>query len=157
VSSAVGGTANVLGRSAGAVGGLDAAGRLTSDSRGVFGLKDTELSSAASGGAEGTLITSAKRNVRLDRGTRMLLVTGANAAGSGNAAASNTRGLTGSAQSTGALSGAADGATHSGTSGVATNATGAASGSVNAAGSVNRTPASPNAESAAPREQTNPR
>jgi hypothetical protein len=83
VGSKVGGTAGAITRSAGAVGGLDVAGRLTSDSRGVFGLKGMELTSVASGSAQGSLITSTTRNVRLDRGTRMLLVTSADAGASG--------------------------------------------------------------------------
>jgi hypothetical protein len=88
VGSKVGATAGTLQGSAGAVGGLNAAGRLASDSRGVFGMKGLELSSVNSGAAEGSLITSTTRNVRLDRGTRMLLVTRGSAAGSANAAAS---------------------------------------------------------------------
>jgi hypothetical protein len=84
VGSKVGGTAGVVSRSAGAVGGLDAGGRLASDSRGVFGLKGLELASATSGAAQGSVITSTTRNVRLDRGTKMLLVTGADAGASGS-------------------------------------------------------------------------
>ncbi|HEY8554509.1 MAG TPA: hypothetical protein VIL43_08225 [Burkholderiales bacterium] len=58
--------------STGAVGGLSSSGRLLAGSRGVFGLRDLDI--AAVGGARGTLITSASRDVRLDRGTRLLLV-----------------------------------------------------------------------------------
>lgn len=64
----------VLGSSTGAVGGLSSSGRLLAGSRGVFGLRDLDIAAAAAGGARGTLITSASRNVRLDGGTQLLLV-----------------------------------------------------------------------------------
>jgi hypothetical protein len=67
----------VLGSSAGAVGGLSSSGRLLAGSRGVFGLRDVSIASAASAAAasaRGTLLTSASRNVRLDGGTQLLLV-----------------------------------------------------------------------------------
>jgi len=78
-----GGTLNSTTRSAtntvvgskGAVGGLDAAGQLTSGSQGVFGLQGVNLSSATTGAAQGSLITSAGKNLHLDSGTQMLLVT----------------------------------------------------------------------------------
>jgi hypothetical protein len=79
VGAAVGGTAGAAVRSVGAVGGFDAAGGLKSGSRGVFGVSDLTISAAASGGAGGSVITSAGRNVRLESGTQMLLVAGANA------------------------------------------------------------------------------
>jgi hypothetical protein len=82
-SSTVGGSVGAATRSAGAVGGLSSAGRLTSGSKGVFGLKDMELASSTAGGAQGSVITSATRNVRLDSGTNLLLVTNAQAAGNG--------------------------------------------------------------------------
>lgn len=78
VSSNVGGA---ISRSAGATGGLNAAGRLASGSKGVFGLKGLDLSSSAAGSGEASVITSTTRNVRLESGTNMLLVTGASAAG----------------------------------------------------------------------------
>jgi hypothetical protein len=65
--------------SAGAVGGLSASGQWLAGSRGAFGVGDLELASAAAGGAQGSLITSASRNVRLDGGTRLLLVGSAGA------------------------------------------------------------------------------
>jgi hypothetical protein len=83
IGGSIGSTAHAAGslsNSAGAVGGLNAAGRLASGSQGVFGMKDVSLTSAAAGSAQGSLITSSTRNVRLDGGTRMLLVTSANAA-----------------------------------------------------------------------------
>ena len=54
--------------------GLDALGRLTSDSRGVFGLKDASLRPATNP-AEGSVITSNGKTVRLDSDTQLLLVT----------------------------------------------------------------------------------
>jgi hypothetical protein len=70
VNSAV----NAAGASRGAVGGLDAAGQLTSNSQGVFGLEGLNLSSVASNSTQGSLITSTSRNVHLDSGTQLLLV-----------------------------------------------------------------------------------
>jgi hypothetical protein len=71
-ASAGGGLAR--GSSAGAVGGLSASGQWLAGSRGVFGIGDLELASAAAGNAQGALITSPSRNVRLDGGTQLLLV-----------------------------------------------------------------------------------
>ena len=59
----------------GAAGGLNAAGQLTSSSRGVFGLQGVNLSSATTGAAQGSVITSAGKNLHLASGTQMLLVT----------------------------------------------------------------------------------
>jgi len=81
VNSTVGGSLGAATHSAGAVGGLDAVGHLTAGSKGVFGLKGLELTSAAAGSAEGSVITSATHNVRLESGTNLLLVTGARTAG----------------------------------------------------------------------------
>jgi hypothetical protein len=53
---------------------LNAAGQLTSNSQGVFGLNGLNLNAAASNATEGSVITSAGKNVHLDSGTRMLLV-----------------------------------------------------------------------------------
>lgn len=69
----------VVTRSAGAVGGVNATGRLHSGSRGVFGMKDLEITNAAAGSAGGSLVTSDTRDVRLSGGTQMLLTTSANA------------------------------------------------------------------------------
>lgn len=71
---AVNSTTNVAGGAAGSVGGLNAAGMLTSNSRGVFGLNGLNLNAAASNSRQGSLITSASKNVHLDSGTRFLLV-----------------------------------------------------------------------------------
>ena len=80
VGGAVGGAASAATRSAGAVGGLDVAGGLKAGSRGVFGLRDLEIATLAEGGAEGSVISSTQRTVRLDSGTQMLVVAGAQAA-----------------------------------------------------------------------------
>ncbi len=85
LNSTANATGTLAGTSSDAVGGLNSAGQLTSSSQGVFGLHGLNLSSAAANGTEGSLITSAGKNVHLDSGTRMLLVsqshTGAGAAG----------------------------------------------------------------------------
>jgi len=81
VNSTANAAGNVAGASKGAVGGLDAAGQLTSNSQGVFGLNGLSLNAAASNATQGTVITSAGKNVHLDSGTRMLLVTQAQAGG----------------------------------------------------------------------------
>jgi hypothetical protein len=87
VGGVAGGTLNsasnaggsIAGASKGAVGGLNAAGQLTSNSQGVFGLNGLNLNAAASNATEGSVITSAGKNVHLDSGTRMLLVSQAQA------------------------------------------------------------------------------
>lgn len=61
------------GASAGAVGGLNAAGQLSSNSRGVFGLNGLSLSTAESGATHTGVITSAGKNIHLESGTRLLL------------------------------------------------------------------------------------
>lgn len=84
-------TANVAGNAAGSVngvasgaaGGLNTAGQLTSNSRGVFGLNGLNLNSAAENGTQGSIITSAGKNVHLDSGTQMLLVSQATAGAQG--------------------------------------------------------------------------
>jgi len=70
---AVNSTANVAGAARGTVGGLNAAGQLTSNSQGVFGLNGLNLTSVAAGSAQGSLITSTTQNVHLDSGTQMVL------------------------------------------------------------------------------------
>ncbi len=82
VGSVAGGTVNsaanaggsIAGASRGAVGGLNAAGQLTSNSQGVFGLNGLNLNTAASSATQGSVITSAGKNIHLDSGTRLLLV-----------------------------------------------------------------------------------
>jgi len=72
--AATAGGGALLGSSAGAVGGLSASGQWLAGSRGVFGLGDMSIASAAAGAAQGSLITSPTRNVKLDGGTQLLVV-----------------------------------------------------------------------------------
>lgn len=75
VNTAASTTAGASGAASGAVGRLNSAGQLTSNSQGVFGLHGLDLKAAETGSAQGSLITSVGKNVHLDSGTRMLLVT----------------------------------------------------------------------------------
>jgi hypothetical protein len=70
---------SIAGASKGALGGLNAAGQLTSNSQGVFGLNGLSLSAAGSNATQGSVITSTGKNVHLDSGTQMLLVSQAQA------------------------------------------------------------------------------
>ena len=79
VNSAANAGGNIAGASKGAVGGLNTAGQLTSNSQGVFGLNGLNLNAAGSSATEGSVITSAGKNVHLESGTRMLLVSQAQA------------------------------------------------------------------------------
>src|SRR6266566_5315100 len=91
VNSATNAAGSVAGTSKGAVGGLNAAGQLTSNSQGVFGLSGLSLNAAASNATQGSVITSTGKNVHLDSGTRMLLVsqTQAGAAGASKQPSAN--------------------------------------------------------------------
>lgn len=80
-------TVNAAGAASGAVGGLNAAGQLASNSRGVFGLQGLNLNAAAANSAQGSVITSTSKNVHLDSGTRMLLVAQGEAHSQGQPAA----------------------------------------------------------------------
>jgi hypothetical protein len=71
---AINSTTKAAGATGGAGSGLNTAGRLTSNSQGVFGLEGVNLTSAASSSTQGALITSASKNVHLDSGTQLLLV-----------------------------------------------------------------------------------
>jgi hypothetical protein len=75
VNSTVHSATNTAVAGPGATGGLNAAGQLTSNSRGVFGLQGVNLSSATASAAQGSVITSAGKNLQLASGTQMLLVT----------------------------------------------------------------------------------
>jgi hypothetical protein len=77
--SAAGGSLNTVTRSSGAVGGLTSTGRLASNSSGVFGLEGLSIDSAASSATQGSMIVSATKNVHLDSGTQLLLLTGGQA------------------------------------------------------------------------------
>jgi hypothetical protein len=78
-NGAVGSTVNAAGAVRGAVGGLNTAGQLTSNSQGVFGLEGLNLIATAASSTHGSLITSTSKNVHLDSGTQLLLVTQAQA------------------------------------------------------------------------------
>jgi hypothetical protein len=80
LSSTAHSATNSVAAGKGAVGGLNAAGQLTSSSQGVFGLQGVNLSSATTGAAQGSLITCTGKNLHLDGGTQMLLVTQATGA-----------------------------------------------------------------------------
>ncbi len=54
--------------------GLDSAGRLSSDSRGVFGLEGLHLSADASSATAGSLITTSGKSVHVDSGVRLILI-----------------------------------------------------------------------------------
>lgn len=92
VNSGASASAGALAKSSGAVGGLDATGRLASGSRGVFGLNGIDISSATD--AHGSVLTSSTRNVRLDRGARMLLVNGSASGNAGAALSKRASGTT---------------------------------------------------------------
>jgi hypothetical protein len=85
---AVNNTAGSVTNSTGAVNGplnstvgAAANGALNSTSKGVVGMQGLALNTAAAGSAQGSVISSANRNVKLDSGTQMVLqVTGAAAA-----------------------------------------------------------------------------
>jgi hypothetical protein len=85
LNSAASAGGSIAGASRGAVGGLNAAGQLSSNSQGVFGLNGLNLNAAGSNATQGSVITSAGKNVHLDSGTRMLLVSQANAGEQGGA------------------------------------------------------------------------
>lgn len=83
VTNGVGSTVNsTTGATTGAVGNVagntaSATGALNSNSTGVIGLKNLQLSSDNSSSAAGSVITSTGKNVKLDSGSRMVLdVTG---------------------------------------------------------------------------------
>ena len=61
----------------GAVGGLNGAGQLMSNSEGVFNMEGLSLASSSAG--EGSVITSATKDVHLDSGTQLLLGVASNA------------------------------------------------------------------------------
>jgi hypothetical protein len=73
----LGAASSVAGSATGHVGGLNAAGELTSNSRGVFGMQGLSLASSAGSRANASLITSSSRNVHLSSGTQMLLTVAA--------------------------------------------------------------------------------
>ena len=72
-SGAVGATSATAASAGGNLRGLNAAGQLTSASNGVIGMNGMNLTSAAANSTQGSVVTSAKRNVHLSSGTQMLL------------------------------------------------------------------------------------
>lgn len=72
-------TTAVAGSTGAAVGGLNSSGQFVTNSHGVFGLNGLNLNAAGANSAEGSLITSSGKNVHLDSGTRMLIVSGTSA------------------------------------------------------------------------------
>jgi hypothetical protein len=67
-------TAGVAGSAAGSAGGaLNASGQLTSRSTGAIGLSGLQLTSQGSSAAQGSVITSSSKTVKLDSGTQLLL------------------------------------------------------------------------------------
>jgi hypothetical protein len=92
VSPAVGSTVGAVGGAAGSVtnsaagavnntAGVAANGALNNTSHGIVGLQGLALNTATAGSAQGSVISSANHNVKLDSGTQMVLqVTGSAAA-----------------------------------------------------------------------------
>jgi hypothetical protein len=70
-------TTGAVNGTTGLAGGLTAQGRLTNASQGAIGLQGLSLNSATTGTAQGSVVSSTTRNVKLDSGTQLLLkVTG---------------------------------------------------------------------------------
>jgi fibronectin-binding autotransporter adhesin len=84
VSNTAGSVTNSTGAVNGAVNrtaGVAANGALNSAAHGVVGMQGVDLNTAAAGSAQGSVISSASRNIKLDSGTQMVLqVTGSAAA-----------------------------------------------------------------------------
>jgi type V secretory pathway adhesin AidA len=72
-NGAVGATARTSTSATGSTGGLNAAGQLSSNSGGVFGLEGLNLNAAASNATQDSVVSSTSRNVHLDSGTQMVL------------------------------------------------------------------------------------
>lgn len=82
-TNAAGGVTGAAGAtSQGAVGGVNSSGQLATNSRGVFGLSGLSLATDAANATQGSMIASSGKSVRLDSGTRLLLVTQANTSAS---------------------------------------------------------------------------
>lgn len=69
-------TSNPASADPGSIGGNTAAGQLAPNSKGVFGLDGIHLTPGVSSGTQVAVITSRGKNVHLDSGTRLLLVSG---------------------------------------------------------------------------------
>jgi len=74
--------ATAQGTTQGAVGGFNSAGQLAANSHGVFGLTGLSLSAEGSNTTQGSVIASSGKSVRIDGGTRLLLVAQANTSAS---------------------------------------------------------------------------
>jgi hypothetical protein len=70
VGGATGAAGDVAGSTTGAVG---ASGRLTAQSQGVIGLEGLQLESSASSNTQAAVVTSDKKNVKLNSGTQLVL------------------------------------------------------------------------------------
>jgi hypothetical protein len=76
-TTVTGTTSGAVKGTAGLAGGLTAQGRLTSLSQGAIGFEGLTLNSATAGSTQGSVVSSTRRNVKLESGTQMLLkVTG---------------------------------------------------------------------------------
>jgi len=73
-TSAPGTPSYPAGGAAGATTESNGSAQLPANSRGVYGLKDLKLMAASANGGQTTVITSSGKNVRLNSGTRLLLV-----------------------------------------------------------------------------------
>jgi hypothetical protein len=74
--------ATAQGTTQGAVGGFNSSGQLAANSHGVFGLTGLSLSAEGSNTTQGSVIASSGKSVRIDGGTRLLLVAQANTSAS---------------------------------------------------------------------------
>jgi hypothetical protein len=83
VGNAAGSVTNSTGAVNGAVNrtaGVAANGAITSAAHGVVGMQGVDLNTAAAGSAQGSVISSASRNIKLDSGTQMILQVAGSAA-----------------------------------------------------------------------------
>ena len=77
--AAIDNTNSVNSTTGGVAGNAAAADQLNANSRGVVGLNNLTLSTAGGSSAQGSVITSSGKNVHLDSGTRLILVSQASA------------------------------------------------------------------------------
>jgi len=83
------------------MGGLDAAGLLTTGSTGVFGLRGLSLSGGTAEATTGSIMTSSGKSVHLEQGTRFLLSSQAAASAQGGTRPSGTAKLPNSREASG--------------------------------------------------------
>jgi hypothetical protein len=76
VTNSTGAVAGVANRTS----GLAANGALTSGAHGVLGMEGLALNAAAAGSAQGSVLSSASKNIKLDSGTQMILQVAGSAA-----------------------------------------------------------------------------